>query len=76
MHHVRLVAAILILALAFLAAACSGFTTDQSAEQSSEPGNEATQMKLNEQGTTPAEKSVPSSPATAGPVAVETTVVA
>ena len=76
MHHVRLVAAILILALAFLAVACSGFTTDQSAEQSSEPGNEATQMKLNEQGTTPAEKSVPSSPATAGPVAVETTVVA
>jgi glucose/arabinose dehydrogenase len=76
MHHVRLVAAILISALALLAVACSGFTTDQSAEQSSEPGNEATQTKLNEQGTTPAEKSAPSSPATAGPVAVETTVVA
>src|SRR5215210_3214186 len=76
MHHVRLVAPILISALAFLAAACSVFTTDESAEQSSESSNEATQMKLNEQGTTPAEKSVPSSPATAGPVRVETTVVA
>ncbi len=81
MHHVRHVAAaILILALAFLAAACGGTTEDQPAEQqaneSSEPGDEATQTELAEQPTPAAEETVPSSQESSEPVEVQTTVVA
>src|SRR5215217_951365 len=75
MQRARPIAAILILALMFLAAACGGTSADQSSEQPSEPDNEATQTELAEQKTPPPEDTRPANEG-AGPVEVETTVLA
>ena len=67
MHHVR-PAAILISVLAFLVTACGGATTDQATEQT-DSNSETSQ-------TTLAENTTPANPESAGPVEVETTVIA
>src|SRR5215216_5295924 len=75
MQRARPIAAILILALMFLAAACGDTSADQSSEQPSEPDEEATQTELAEQETPPPENTTPANES-AGPVEVETTVIA
>ena len=75
MQRARPIAAILILALMFLAAACGDTSADQSSEQPSEPDEEATQTELAEQKTPPPEGTRPANES-AGPVEVETTVLA
>jgi glucose/arabinose dehydrogenase len=68
--------AIVVIAILVFGAACGGTTADRSAEQSSESDNEAPQTTLAQQEMPPAKESAPADPATAGPVEVETTVIA
>jgi glucose/arabinose dehydrogenase len=70
MPLIRLVIA--VIAILVFGAACGGTT----AEQSSESDSEAGQTTLAQQETPPAKESAPADPTTAGPVEVETTVIA
>src|SRR5215212_427096 len=75
MPLVRPAIAIVVVTNLLFAAACGSGSADQSSEQPSEPDNEATQTELAEQKTPPPESTTPANES-AGPVEVETSVVA
>jgi glucose/arabinose dehydrogenase len=80
MCYIRPVVTVLIPAFAFFTFACGGESNQSAEDPKNEPpeatSGEATQMALAEQETPSAEETAPSSPETAGPVEVETSVVA
>jgi glucose/arabinose dehydrogenase len=80
MCYIRPVVTVLIPAFAFFAFACGGESNQSAEGPTNEPpeatSGEATQTVLTEQETPAAEETAPSAPETAGPVEVETSVVA